>query len=150
MRAIGIPLVEGYWRSVAAILSPLLMSSPVTSKHMFLWYTAKSSVVPNAPFVLKWNTCHASALTGQLNSLPLASWCTQTPFHPFFWLSSFSIALSAVLIRDAGAFHGRHTRVPRLFFWRKLHPPIWTGLFVLICSVFLLLCIPLYARDSKT
>jgi hypothetical protein len=41
-------------------------------------------------------------------------------FPPIFWLSSFSVALSAVIIRMGGALFGGHTRVSALFFLKNL------------------------------
>ncbi len=52
-------------------------------------------------------------------------------YPSIFWLSSFSVALSAVIIRMGGALFGRHTRVSALFFLKNLTSSLY-GLFPVI------------------
>jgi hypothetical protein len=139
-RSIGIPRVEGYINMVAASFNDLLMSSPHTSYRLPLWKNADSRVFPSVSWFRRCSVRQASALTGQLKGSPFASWCTQTPFHPFFWLSSFSVALSAVSTRASKALLGRQTSVPILFFLKNLTS---SNLNCTVCfDYFALFCFP--------
>ena len=84
IRSIGIPRIVGYCKIDAAIFNPLLMSSPHTSYRALFWKNVDKKVLPLALFSRRCNTRLARARTGHLKASPLASRCTQTPFHPFF------------------------------------------------------------------
>ena len=67
-----------------------------------------------------WMTRRASARTGHVMSSPFRSWWMQTPFQPFFWLSSLSVALAAFIrfVSDADRDNCRSTPVSS--FWKKV------------------------------
>ena len=58
----------------------------------------------------------------------------ETPFHPFFWLSSFIVAPSAVAMRDGAALRGRHLSFPYSFVLKNVMSSYlnWTVCFVLL------------------
>ena len=59
-------------------------------------------------------TRRANALTGHVIVSPFRSWWMQTPFQPFFWLSSFNVALCAARRSASDADRGNCRRIPFL------------------------------------
>ena len=133
----------------AAIFSALLISSIVTLHFLLSCQYPNMKVLLFALLCLRWRYCCPRALTGKLCASPFASWYTQTPFQPFFWLSSLRVAPSAVQMRLSGADCGRQCKCPTAFFLKEV-----TSLYLncTVCFVLLrvpLLCIPQRVADYR-
>ena len=130
---IGIPLVSGYCKIFAATLRPALTSPAHTYLSPALSYTLHKNVLPLALCCRRWSTRRASARTGHFMCSPFTSWWIHAAFHPFFWLSSFNVALSAVITSLVDALRGNCRILPFLSFEKNVTS---SSLNCIVCLLF--------------
>lgn len=72
----------------------------------------------------------------------LACWYMQTPFHPFFFLSSFSMVLGAIIMCNTGAVQLSCCIFPEMSFLKNVMSPMqnWT-----VCFDWLYDCFTVYS-----
>jgi hypothetical protein len=104
---------SGYLQHLADILAAHIATSPLTEK-------GRKNCFPVVVIFSELKDPASKSTHGTFECFPICLMVDTHFFHLFFWLSSFSMALSADTSMLAGVVLGRHTRVPPLFFLKNV------------------------------